>query len=115
LRIGRLKEKYKQIARYYQIEVEEKNALTSRITWKYLQDQSDQRFSGSYFLRTDRFDLSEKEIWSIYSMLTQLEDSFRTLKTDLQLRPVFHQKENRSDAHIFITLLIICCTAFVAV
>jgi len=104
-RIGRLKEKYKQIARFYQIHVEEKDALANRITWKYLQEQSDQRFSGSYFLRTDRFDLSEKDIWSIYIMLTQLEDSFRTLKTDLQLRPVFHQKENRSDAHIFITLL----------
>jgi transposase len=104
-RIGRLKEKYKPIARYYQIQVEEKNALATRITWMYLQEQADQRFSGSYFLRTDRFDLSEKEIWSIYITLTQLEDSFRTLKTDLQLRPVFHQKENRSDAHIFITLL----------
>jgi transposase len=104
-RIGRLKEKYKQIARFYQIHVEEKDALASRITWKYLNEQSDQRFSGSYFLRTDRFDLSEQEIWSIYIMLTQLEDSFRTLKTDLQMRPVFHQKENRSDAHILITLL----------
>jgi transposase len=104
-RIGRLKEKYKQIARYYEIHVEERDALACRITWKYLQEQSDQRFSGSYFLRTDRFDLSEKEIWSIYIMLTQLEDSFRTLKTDLLLRPIFHQKENRSDAHIFITLL----------
>jgi hypothetical protein len=104
-RIGRLKEKYNQIARYYQIQVEEKDALACRISWKYLQYQADQRFSGSYFLRTDRFDLSEPEIWSIYIMLTQLEDSFRTLKTDLLLRPVFHQKEHRSDAHIFITLL----------
>jgi transposase len=105
LRIGRLKEKYKQIARFYQIDVEEKDTLASRITWKYLKEQSDQRFSGSYFLRTDRSDLLEKDIWSIYIMLTQLEDSFRTLKTDLQMRPVFHRKENRSDAHIFITLL----------
>ena len=104
-RIGRLKEKYKQIARLYQIHVEEKDALASRISWKYLEEQSDQRFSGSYFLRSDRLDLSEKEIWSLYIMLTQLEDSFRTLETDLQLRPVFHQKEKRSDAHIFITLL----------
>lgn len=105
LRIGRLKEKYKQIAQYYEIHVEEKNAIACRITWKYLEEQSDQRFSGSYFLRTDRLDLSEKETWSIYIMLTQLEDSFRTLKTDLQMRPVFHQKQARSDAHIFITLL----------
>lgn len=104
-RIGRLKEKYKQIARFYQIHVEEKDGLASRITWEYLKEQSDQRFSGAYFLRTDRFDLSEKDIWSIYIMLTQLEDAFRSLKSELLLRPVFHQKEHRSDAHIFITLL----------
>jgi transposase len=105
LRIGRLKEKYKQIARFYQIQVEEKDGLACRITWEYLKEQSDQRFSGAYFLRTDRFDLSEKLIWSIYIMLTQLEDALRILKSELLLRPVFHQKENRSDAHIFITLL----------
>ncbi len=104
-RVGRLKEKYKQIARFYQIHVEEKNGLASRITWEYLREQSDKRFSGAYFLRTDRFDLSEKQIWSIYVMLTQIEDAFRSLKSDLLMRPVFHQKENRSDAHIFITLL----------
>ena len=104
-RIGRLKEKYKQIARFYQIHVEERDGLAIRITWEYLKEQADQRFSGAYFLRTNRFDLSEKEIWSIYVMLTQIEDSFRTLKTDLLMRPVFHQKEKRSDAHIFITLL----------
>ncbi len=104
-RVGRLKEKYKQIARFYQIQVEEKDGLACRITWDYMKEQSNQRFSGTYFLRTDRFDLSEKDIWSIYIMLTQLEDSFRTLKSELLLRPIFHQKENRSDAHIFITLL----------
>ena len=79
--------------------------LACRISWEYLKEQSDKRFSGSYFLRTDRFDLSEKDIWSIYVMLTQLEHAFRTLKSDLLLRPLFHQKENRNDAHIFITLL----------
>ena len=104
-RIGRLKEKYKQIARFYQIHVEEKDGLTCRISWDYLKEQSDQRFSGAYFLRTNRIDLSEKDIWSIYIMLTQLEDAFRALKSELLLRPVFHQKEKRSDAHIFITLL----------
>lgn len=104
-RIGRLKEKYQQIARFYQIRIEEKDGLACRISWEYLKEQSDQRFSGAYFLRTDRFDLSEQNIWSIYVMLTQLEDAFRTLKSELLLRPVFHQKQIRSDAHIFITLL----------
>lgn len=104
-RIGRLKEKYKQIARFYQIHVDEKDGLASRITWEYLKEQSDKKFSGAYFLRTDRFDLSEKDIWSIYVMLTELEAAFRSLKSELLMRPVFHQKEQRCDAHIFITLL----------
>jgi len=104
-RIGRLQEKYKQIARFYQIDVEERDGLASRISWSYLKEQSDERFSGAYFLRTDRFDLSEKELWAIYVMLTQVEDAFRILKSDLLMRPVFHQTENRSDAHIFITVL----------
>lgn len=104
-RIGRLKEKYKRIARFYEIHVEERDGLASRISWTYLKKQSDDRFSGAYFLRTDRFDLSEKEIWDIYVMLTQVEDAFRAMKSDLLMRPVFHQKENRSDAHIFITVL----------
>jgi transposase len=104
-RIGRLKERYKPISRFYQIDVEERNGLAIRIRWQYLKEQSDKRYSGGYFLRTDRKDLSEKEIWAIYVMLTQLEAAFRSLKSDLLLRPVFHQKENRSDAHIFITVL----------
>ena len=105
IRLGRLKEKYKHIARFYHIHVEEKDGFAIRVSWDYLKQQALERFSGAYFLRTDRTDLSEQTIWSIYVMLTQLEDAFCTLKTDLQLRPVFHQKEHRSEAHIFITLL----------
>ena len=104
-KVGRLKEKYARIARFYQIHVEERDALASKITWEYLKEQSDERFSGTYYLRTDRLDLPEHEIWSIYTMLTEVEEAFRSLKSDLLMRPVFHQKENRSDAHIFITLL----------
>jgi len=104
-RIGRLKERYKSIARFYQIDVEERDGIAIRIQWDYLKEQSDKRYNGAYFLRTDRLDLSAQEIWSIYVMLTHVEAAFRCLKSDLLLRPVFHQKEKRSDAHIFITVL----------
>jgi len=104
-RIGRLKEKYSRISRFYEIEVEEKDGKADVINWKYLQDKSDQHFSGNYYLRTDRTDLTEKQIWDIYVMLKELEDTFRTMKSDLNLRPIFHQKETRSDAHIFITVI----------
>ena len=105
VRIGRLREKYKSINRYYDIDVAEENGLAIDINWSYVKEQSDQRFSGGYYLRTNRADLSEKEIWNIYTMLNEVEDGFRALKSELNLRPIFHKKENRSDAHLFIAVL----------
>jgi transposase len=105
-RIGRLREKYPRIAHYYAIAVEEKNGFADKITWQYEKKQeSDQRFSGTYYLRTDRTDLLERQIWEIYIMLKELEDAFRSMKGEMGLRPNYHQKENRSDGHIFITVL----------
>ena len=103
-RIGRLKEKYNRIAPFYIIEVEDKDGLANKITWKYIKDECDQKFSGSYYLRTDRTDLSEKQIWDIYRMLGEIEDTFRVMKSELEMQPNYHQKENRGDTHIFITV-----------
>lgn len=103
-RIGRLREKYTRVSPYYHVTVEEKDGLASKIAWEYVKEQSDQKFSGSYYLRTDRTDLTEKEIWDIYTMLGELEDTFRTMKSELKIRPNYHQKENRSDTHIFLTV-----------
>ena len=62
-------------------------------------------FSGSYYIRTNRTDLDEQNIKEIYTLLLQIENSFRTLKSHLSLRPNFHQKQDRIEAHIFITTL----------
>jgi hypothetical protein len=105
-RIGRQKERYSPIAHYYKIEVENKNGIATSIDWKFYNEQKAQeRFSGSYFLRTSRMDLTEEEIWSLYVMLTNVEDAFRYLKSELNLRPIWHQKEARSDAHLFNAVL----------
>jgi transposase len=105
-RIGRLQQKYASIAQYYEIDVQHKDQTATRIEWKFVkQEKAEQRFSGSYFLRTSRTDLDENAIWSLYTMLTNVEDAFRSLKSELDLRPIFHQKEDRSDAHLFITVL----------
>lgn len=104
-RIGRLKEKYARLAPFYVITVEEKNGLADKITWQYIKEEAEQKFSGSYYLRTDRTDLSEKQIWEIYIMLAELEDAFRAMKSELDIRPIYHQKEDRSEAHIFITVI----------
>ena len=47
----------------------------------------------------------EDEIWQIYNTLTEIEATFRVLKTDLHLRPIYHQKDKSSDAHIFLGIL----------
>lgn len=105
-RIGRLQQKYAAIAQYYDIDVKQKAQIATAIEFKFTkQDKAEQRFSGSYFLRTSRTDLNEKEIWSLYVMLTNVEDAFRSLKSELELRPIYHQKEPRSDAHLFIAVL----------
>lgn len=105
-RVHRLQEKHKRVSQYYLIEVQQQGRLARAITWEKInQDRAEERFSGSYLLRTSRTDLDEQEIWSLYTMLINLEDSFRSLKSELNLRPVFHRKETRSDAHIFIAVL----------
>lgn len=105
-RLGRLKEKYSRIAQYYDITIEQKKSKATEIKWSYnKKEQSDRNHNGSYFLRTDRQDLGAKKIWQIYVMLTDLEAAFRSLKSEMGLRPIFHQKEERCDSHLFITVL----------
>ena len=105
LRIGRLQEKYASIAQYYEINVKHKDQIATAIEWKLVkQEKAEERFSGSYFLRTSQTDLDEKEIWALYIMLTNVEDAFRSLKSELDLRPIYHQTEDRSDSHLFITV-----------
>ena len=105
-RIGRLKEKNASIAHYYCVDVKHKDGIATAVDWKFLKvEKAKQRFSGSYFLRTSRNDLTEQKIWFLYVILTNLEDPFRYLKDELGLRPVHHQKESRSDVHLFITVL----------
>src|SRR3989338_10307217 len=105
-RIGRLKERYSLIGHYYHIQVSERNGMATNLTWKLeKKQQCEDRFSGSYFLRTSRTDLDEEQLWSLYIMLTHVEDAFRSFKHELNLRPVYHQKETRSDGHLFITVL----------
>jgi transposase len=105
-RVNRLLEKHKRVSQYYRVEVKKQGRLAASISWeKIKQDQEEERFSGAYYLRTSRIDLNEQEVWSLFTMLANIEDAFRSLKSELKLRPVFHSKENRSDAHIFIAVL----------
>ncbi len=107
-RIGRIKERNSAIAKYYIINVIKDNSSNKavEISWELSDFERESfDFSGSYFIKTTRDDLNEIELWNIYSMLTQVESAFRSLKSELAFRPVFHHREDRSEAHLFIAVL----------
>jgi transposase len=102
--IGRLKERYSRVARYYRMEYDSRTRV-----FQYSLDDAKrvraEKLDGSYLLKTDREDLSADEAWRIYTLLTQAEAAFRTLKSPLGERPIFHHKEVRVEAHIFLCVL----------
>lgn len=107
-RIGRLREKNSRVAPDYQIDVTPdaayKNAVA--LTWHRQAPSAEKdRHCGVYCLRSNIPDWSEEQLWTTYVMLTEIEATFRSLKTELGLRPVYHQKEQRVTSHLFITLL----------
>jgi transposase len=104
-RPGRLREKYATISQFYQIEVQQEGEKAKAITWSFDQRKANTRFSGSYYVRTNRQDPGEGEIWSLYMMLTQVENAFRCLKSEPGLRPIYHQKDGRMEGHLFISVL----------
>jgi transposase len=106
-RIGRLKEKYNKVGKFYQITAtaDSQNKNTIEITWTKKEDSSINKVAGMYRLRSNRLDLDEASFWNIYTTLTELEDAFCSLKSELGFRPVYHQKEHRIDAHLFISII----------
>lgn len=68
-----------------------------------LQDERD--LQGVYLLRSTDSALSAADLWHTYMLLTRVEAAFRHLKTDLSIRPIFHRKENRGDAHVLFSVL----------
>jgi transposase len=107
-RIGRLKEKNKRVSQHYQlsIKVNEESGLVTELTWDFQpQPESKQTHPGVYKLRTTLTDWEDEVIWRTYTMLTDLESVFRSLKSELGMRPVYHQVEERCDGHLFITVL----------
>ena len=108
-RIGRALGKYPSVSKYYQIDYirsEEKPGNMADIRWqvKISDIQAEERF-GTYFLRTNVATLDEKSTWDYYNLIREIETSNRQLKTDLELRPIYHQKDDNSDAHLFFGLL----------
>jgi transposase len=102
--IGRLKERYPRVARYYPMAYDE---ASKAFTWRLDSERraKAETLDGSYLLKTGRQDLSGEEVWRIYSLLTRAEAAFRAIKSPLAERPIFHKVQRRVDTHIFLCLL----------
>src|ERR1035438_10546236 len=102
-RIGRLKAKYQSIHRYYDIDTEanDKGTVTN-ITWK---PKPLEKKEGYYLMRTTLDQKDEQVQWTIYNTIREIEATFRSLKNDLDLRPIYHKTDAASMAHLHLGLL----------
>jgi transposase len=102
--VGRLKERYPRVARYYAIEPD---AECKTLRWcEDLEKKARaKKLDGTYVLKTDRQDLTADEIWRSYILLTRVEDAFRDMKSPLMERPIFHHLKHRTQTHIFLCVL----------
>ena len=107
-RLGRAKQRFARAAQHYQIEITQDASGTKvgAITWtKRIKPGSAAMHPGVYCLRTTLVEQDNATLWRTYTMLTNLESVFRSLKTDLGLRPVFHRIDRRVEGHLFISVL----------
>src|ERR1035437_1825312 len=133
-RIGKLKQKYPSIHRYFDIEIESmesvqqkrkgekkdknkdikqdnqvvetpKMQIATSIKWAVKPNVDINARSGVYFLRTTLESDSEELLWQCYNIIREIEATFRVLKTDLDLRPIYHQKDENTMAHLHLGLL----------
>jgi len=104
-RIGRIRQRYSRVSKGFTITVTEHEGKATEVKREFNQSKLPKPYDGSYFIRTDRTDLSMEEIWQTYVMLTCVEDAFRCLKSELGLRPIHHSKDNRIEGHLFISVL----------
>ena len=105
--IGKLLGQNTRAARLFEVTVRQRKDGKAEIHWKKVKLQTDWAAlsAGCYLLRTNVTDWSDEELWRAYMQLSEAEAAFRIHKTDLQLRPIWHQKEDRVDAHLLVCFL----------
>ena len=105
-RLGRIQAKHPQVNDLYQVEFRDTKEGV-RLFWEIKQDRQDWRSQreGAYMLRTNLQAGKAEDLWSKYMQLTEAEASFRALKSELSIRPLFHQLEPRVKAHVMVAFL----------
>ena len=108
-RIGRAKQKYPSIHHLYNItlDIDTATKIVKNLYWQKDMAKAQQANEklGVYFLRTNLEDTDEALEWMIYNTIREIESTFRTLKTDLDLRPIYHKNDTSTMAHLHLGLL----------
>jgi transposase len=112
MRLGAAKTKAGRAFGFVQIRVPVKTEAVTRSTFQFRVDkkklQTAQQRDGHYLLRSNLTAENPEILWTLYVQLTQIEAVFRSLKSELGIRPIYHQLEHRADAHILIAFLAYC-------
>lgn len=106
--IGRAIQKYPSVSKYYEIDVQQnEKGIATAISYAKNKEKYQQIIEnlGVYFIRTNLQISEEQLLWDIYNTIREIESSFRTLKTDLDLRPIYHKNDDATIAHLHLGLL----------
>jgi len=105
-RVGRIQASYPSVADLYQMQVVEREGRL-QLEWQILRERRawQEAREGAYLLRTNLAAESPAALWTQYIQLTEAEAAFRALKSELSIRPLFHQLEHRVKAHILVAFL----------
>ena len=105
--LGRLLGKNSRAAKLFDVQVTRREDGGAKLTWKKNDEYRDwvTLSAGCYLLRTNILDWTDEELWKTYMQLTEAEAAFRIQKSDLRIRPIWHQKEERVLAHILVCFL----------
>jgi transposase len=105
-RLGKIQERYGQVADLYEARLSQTEGCWT-LTWNLIEERRAWREAreGAYLLRTNLEGAEVEELWVKYIQLTEAEAAFRALKSELSIRPLFHQLEPRVKAHILVAFL----------
>ena len=114
--LGAAKKEAGRDARHLKIDIElhgedEDQRASLSYQWDRLSLKEARRREGAYLLRSNLSSQDPGKMWNCYMLLTQVEEAFKNLKGDLNVRPIYHQLENRIEAHIFVAFLSFCIHA----
>lgn len=112
LRIGAARKEAGSVTRFVQVQVPREGEAVTRTSFRFEVDKAKLNAAelqdGHYLLRSNLAEEDPAVLWERYIQLTQIEAAFKVLKSEMGLRPIYHQLEHRVEAHIFVAFLAYC-------